>query len=78
MTAPPAACHGSHSFTLRNEGMKAGPLSKDRSTVTVLFPWLSQETALKTDSQSSLSLTDCLSGSSFMVSPVRDSPVLCS
>jgi hypothetical protein len=61
-----------------NEGMKAGPLSKDMSTVTELFPWLSQGTALKTDSPSSLSLTDGLSGSSFMVSPVRDSPVFCS
>jgi len=54
--------------------MKASPLSKDMSTVTALFPWLSQGA----DSQSSFSLTDGLSGSSFMVSPVKDSPVFCS
>ena len=30
-----------------NEGMKAGPLSKDMSNVTVLFPCLSQGNALK-------------------------------
>jgi len=47
-----------------NEGMKAGLLSKDMSTVTALFPCLSQGTALRTDSQSSFSLTDGLSGSS--------------
>lgn len=54
------------------------PVSKDMSTVTAFFPCLSQGTALKTDSQSSSSLTDGLSGSSFMVSPVKDSPVFCS
>jgi hypothetical protein len=59
-----------------NEGMKTGPPSKDKGNLVVLFPWLSQGTAFKT--QSALFLPDGLSGSSFMVFSIRASPVFCS